>query len=79
MAQLIQVPVERLEPLTLQSLLEEYASRNGTEYGEREYSLQEKVDQLKVQLHKGELVLLYDQDSEQWDLVQPDVAGQLEP
>jgi uncharacterized protein YheU (UPF0270 family) len=78
MAQFVQVPVSRLAADTLQSLLEEYASRDGTDYGERECSLAEKVDQLKLQLERDELVLVYDQDSEEWDLLPAKDAGLLE-
>lgn len=78
MAQFVQVPVSRLAADTLQSLLEEYASRDGTDYGERECSLAEKVDQLKLQLGRDELVLVYDQDSEEWDLLPAKDAGLLE-
>ncbi|MCB1699151.1 MAG: YheU family protein, partial [Halioglobus sp.] len=39
MANFVAVPVERLQPDVLQALLEEFASRDGTDYGERELSL----------------------------------------
>lgn len=53
----------------LQALLEEFASRDGTDYGEHETSLQKKVDSLQRQLTQGDIKLLYDAASEQWDLV----------
>jgi len=69
MAQFVVVPPQRLQPETLQALLEEFASRDGTDYGEREHSLAEKVQRLQHQFQAQQLVLLYDADSEQWDLV----------
>ena len=74
MAQFVEVPLQRLQPEVLQALLEEYASRDGTDYGEREFSLAEKVQHLQKQLQAQRLVLLYDADSEQWDLVPRDQA-----
>ncbi len=68
MAQLVQIPVNRLDPETLSALLEEYASRDGTDYGLRERSLEEKTADLRRQLDGGELALVYDLDSEQYDL-----------
>jgi uncharacterized protein YheU (UPF0270 family) len=68
MAQFVQVPIKRLEPETLAALLEEYASRDGTDYGERERSLEEKTASLRRQLDAGELLLVFDLDSEQYDL-----------
>ena len=69
MAQFVAVPPQRLQPDVLQALLEEYVNRDGTDYGERERTQQEKVGSLQRQLRDGDLRILYDSDSEQWDLV----------
>lgn len=74
MAQFIEVPMSRLEERTLLALLEDFASRDGTDYGVRELPLDEKVGRLLEQLKASKIVLLYDSDSEQWDLVQRDSA-----
>ena len=68
------VPLQRLQPESLQALLEEFASRDGTDYGERDFTLEQKVAQLAARLHAGELQILYDADSEQWDLLPRDQA-----
>lgn len=68
MARFMEVPFGRLAPDTLIALLEEYASRDGTDYGERERSLEEKVSALRRLLSQGELVLLFDSETEHWDL-----------
>ena len=69
MAEFVMVPPERLSADVLQALLEEFASRDGTDYGERERTLEEKFEQLRSQLDTGDLQLLYDVESEQWDLL----------
>ena len=69
MAEFVMVPPQRLQADVLQALLEEFASRDGTDYGERERSLAEKVEQLRSQLLSADLQLLYDADSEAWDLL----------
>jgi len=69
MAEFIAVPMQRLPVDILQALLEEFASRDGTDYGEREFTLEQKVAALRSQMQNGELQLLYDAESEQWDLV----------
>ena len=69
MAIFVAVPAERLGSDVLLALLEEFASRDGTDYGNYELTLQGKVDALHNQLQRGELQLLYDTDSEQWDLL----------
>ena len=77
MANFVAVPAERLGSDVLQALLEEFASRDGTDYGNYELTLQGKVDALNNQLQRGELQLLYDADSEEWDLVSHEDATQL--
>lgn len=69
MAEFVAVPLQRLQEGVLRALLEEFASRDGTDYGEQELSLVQKVLALEGQLKRGELQILYDADSEQWDLV----------
>jgi len=77
MAEFVAVPLQRLQDNVLQALLEEFASRDGTDYGERELSLAQKVLALEGQLGRGELQILYDAESEQWDLVPREQAAVL--
>jgi uncharacterized protein len=69
MAQFVAVPLNRLQDEVLQALLEEFATRDGTDYGERELNLDQKVERLQHQLRAGDLHILFDVDSEEWDLV----------
>ena len=59
MSQFVEVPPNRLQADILQALLEEFATRDGTDYGERELSLEQKVGDLRAKLHRGELMLLH--------------------
>ena len=77
MTQFIEVPPQRLAGDVLQSLLEEYASRDGTDYGERELSLEQKVGSLRAQLHRGDLLIVYEVYGEHWDLVPKEQARTL--
>tara|TARA_B110000503_G_scaffold107690_1_gene160928 strand:+ start:4256 stop:4474 length:219 start_codon:yes stop_codon:yes gene_type:complete len=53
------VPWEDINADTLTRLLEEFASRDGTDYGDYEISLADKVDQLKVQLQQKRILVVY--------------------
>lgn len=75
MSDYVQVPVARLDTQVLQALLEDFASRDGTDYGERELTLAEKAGNLRRQLDEGALCLLFHGPSEQWDLVHCDRVG----
>ena len=69
MTQFVEVPPQRLAADVLQGLLEEYASRDGTDYGARELSLAQKVGGLRAQMNRGELLIVYEVDGEHWDLL----------
>lgn len=77
MSSYIRVPPERLDDAVLEALLEEYGSRDGTDYGERELTLAEKAGNLRRQLDSGDLLILFHSESEQWDLVPREQAQQL--
>ena len=77
MSDYVRVPLAQLDSSVQDALLEEFASRDGTDYGERELTLEEKAGNLRRLLEAGELWLLYHGPSEQWDLVDRDRATSL--
>ncbi|PIE37239.1 MAG: hypothetical protein CSA53_06790 [Gammaproteobacteria bacterium] len=77
MAEFVEVPVAALAPDVLGRLLEEFASRDGTDYGARELTLEEKVAQLRAQLDGAALHLLFETENQQWDLVDSETAKRL--
>jgi uncharacterized protein len=71
------VPWQRLEPEVLKSVLESFISREGTDYGEVELSLEEKVAQLKGQLERREVFVIFDGETETVTIVTAQVAKML--
>ena len=65
----MEIPYKQLSPETLQALIEEFVSRDGTDYGEQEVSLERKVMQVEERLSKGSAVLVFDSHSESCDIV----------
>jgi len=65
----IEVPADALSPGALRGLIEAFVLREGTEYGEREFSLDEKVAQIEQQLVRREVRVMYDPVSETATLV----------
>jgi uncharacterized protein YheU (UPF0270 family) len=53
------VPHRELSEEALQGLLEEFVSRDGTDSGYTKLSLQQRVDQVRRQLDRGEAVMVY--------------------
>jgi len=50
-------------------LLESFVLREGTEYGARDFSLDEKVAHVLKQLRRGEAQIVFDPESETVDVV----------
>lgn len=53
------IPWQDLAPETLDSLIESFVLREGTDYGEHERSLEQKVADVKRQLQSGEVLLVW--------------------
>jgi uncharacterized protein YheU (UPF0270 family) len=62
--QTVVVPHGELQAELLHAVVESYVLREGTDYGEREYSLQDKVRQVISQLERGEAQIVFDPETE---------------
>lgn len=56
----IVIPHRELSPEALRGVLESFVLREGTDYGEREVSLEQKVAQVLRQLERGEAQIVFD-------------------
>jgi uncharacterized protein YheU (UPF0270 family) len=63
-AELVEIPAAELAPETLQSLVETFVLREGTDYGAQEVSLASKVAQVVRQLQRGEARIVFDPATE---------------
>ncbi|MDV6254158.1 YheU family protein [Vibrio sp. EA2] len=62
------IPWQDIAPETLENLIREFVLREGTDYGSVEVSLQDKIDQVKLQLEKGEAVIVFSELHETVDI-----------
>lgn len=53
------IPWQELDVTTLENLIESFVLREGTDYGEQERSLAQKVADVRRQLQQGEVVLVW--------------------
>lgn len=53
------IPWQDLETDTLNNVIESFVLREGTDYGEHERSLAQKVEDVRLQLYSGEAVLVW--------------------
>jgi uncharacterized protein len=63
------IPFRELSPEALHGLIEEFVTRDGTDYGESEIPLDTKVQQVLNQLHSGKAVIVFDQKTETCNIV----------
>jgi hypothetical protein len=70
------IPWQELAADTLDNLIEEFVSRDGTDYGEQEYSLVDKVAQVRAALARGDAVLLFSERSGLCNIVPADQVSE---
>jgi uncharacterized protein len=63
------VPHAHLSAELLRSVVESFVLREGTDYGERELSLDDKVARVVRQLERGEAQIIFDPKSDSVDIV----------
>ena len=65
----VEIPHKQLAADLLRSVVESFVLREGTDYGEKEFSLEQKVAQVLRQLDRGEAQIIFDPTSQSLDLV----------
>jgi uncharacterized protein YheU (UPF0270 family) len=60
----VEVPYTDLAPELLHAVIESFVLREGTDYGEREISLEDKVAHVVGQLKRSEVKILFDPESQ---------------
>ncbi|MEI7949417.1 MAG: YheU family protein [Gammaproteobacteria bacterium] len=68
----MEIPHTALAPDTLRNLVEEFVTREGTDYGAQVFSLDDKVRHVMRQLEQGRAVIVYDSETETCHIQQRD-------
>ena len=63
------IPYQQLDEITLNNLIEQYILREGTDYGEVEFSLQEKTLQILEQIQNQNIHIIYSELEESVTLI----------
>ena len=61
MKEAVKIPYDQLSPEALNGVIEEFVTRDGTDYGEIEVPLETKISQVLGQLKSGKAVIVFDQ------------------
>ncbi|OGQ89754.1 MAG: hypothetical protein A2289_10585 [Deltaproteobacteria bacterium RIFOXYA12_FULL_58_15] len=65
----VRVPLKAIDPESLQRLVEEFVTRDGTDYGLQEKTLLQKRDAVVAQLSRGDVAVVFDTESETFNIV----------
>ncbi len=63
------IPPHELSPEALQGIIEEFITREGTDYGEGEFTLADKVAQVRRQLERKEAFIVFDVITERCNIL----------
>ncbi|MCK5098417.1 MAG: YheU family protein [Desulfobacteraceae bacterium] len=66
------VPYDQLNPDSLNGVIEEFVTRDGTDYGEIEVSLEAKISRVLSLLKSGKAVIVFDNLSETCTILKSD-------
>lgn len=78
MSNQVVIPPSALSDEALTGVVEEFITREGTDYGLQEHSLEHKRAAVMKQLARGEVVILFDADAEAVTLVTKHELRELE-
>ena len=65
----IEVPPEKLSDEALLGVIDEFITREGTDYGHQETSVDAKRAQVRTQLQEGDALLLFDPKTETINII----------
>jgi len=72
------IPYHKLSEEALQSLIEDFVTRDGTDYGQVEMSMQEKSVHLPASLKNGDLLITYNDELQSCGLMTKEDAASSE-
>jgi uncharacterized protein len=73
------IPFEQLSPETLNGVIEEFVTRDGTDYGLVEPELEQKIDRVLKQLKSGDAFIVYDEVTMTTNIVRKEDVKNISP
>jgi uncharacterized protein YheU (UPF0270 family) len=65
----IDIPLDRIKPETLVNMVKEFVTREWADFGDSDFTLDDKVEQVLQQLKDKKVKVVFDLTSETWNIV----------
>ena len=65
----VEIPSNSLSPEALQGVIEEFVTREGTDYGHAERTLEGKIQAVYRQLQSGDVAIVFDPESQSCNIL----------
>ncbi|MEH6466747.1 MAG: YheU family protein [Porticoccus sp.] len=66
---MIEIPLARISGDILNAIIEDFIAREGTDYGSSEVGFETKIEQVKRQIERGDVVITFDPETESCNLL----------
>ena len=68
----VRIPHEQLSPETLTAVIEEFITREGTDYGKNDVPFEGKIESVRRQIEAGKAVILFDETTQTCNILSRD-------
>ena len=68
----VRVPYDQLSPEILEAVIEEFITREGTDYGKAEVPFEQKIERVKRRLETGKALIVFDESMQSCNILSKD-------
>jgi len=65
----VRIPPEQLSPETLTAVIEEFITREGTDYGKTDIAFEHKIESVRKQIEAGKALILFDEATQSCNIL----------
>ncbi len=69
---IVRVPYDQLSPETLDAVIEEFVTREGTDYGKTDVPFERKIESVRRQIETGEVLIVFDESMQSCNIISRD-------
>jgi hypothetical protein len=69
---IVRVPYDQLSPETIEAVIEEFVTREGTDYGKTDVPFERKIESVRRQLETGKVLIVFDESMQSCNILSRD-------